>query len=302
MKIGIFGTGIVGRTIAEKLASQEHEVTIGTRDPKATLTRDGADAYGNPPYRVWQAANPNVELATLKETAMHGEMFFNVLLGQATVEALRSAGEEALAGKILIDVTNPLDFSKGMPPSLFVSNTDSLGEQIQRALPRTKVVKSLNTLAAPLMVEPSRLAEGEHSIFVSGDDADAKATVTRFLRESFGHTDVIDLGDITTARGTELLLPVLGAPLGRPEDADVQLPNRARLRTATLPHRSALESPKPSRRTVGWRKLRVARTVSSLGTLLYSQKHSSVHRESDRLHRHLAEPKARHEVVDIAHR
>jgi predicted dinucleotide-binding enzyme len=208
MRIGIFGTGIVGRTIAEKLASQGHEVTIGTRDPQATLARDGGDAYGNPPYRAWQAANPSVRLATLKETAAHGEMFFNVLLGQATVEALRSAGEEALAGKILIDVTNPLDFSKGMPPSLFVSNTDSLGEQIQRALPRTKVVKSLNTLAAPLMVDPAKLAKAEHSIFVSGDDADAKATVTRFLRESFGHTDVIDLGDITTARGTEMLLPI----------------------------------------------------------------------------------------------
>jgi predicted dinucleotide-binding enzyme len=149
-----------------------------------------------------------VKLGTLQETAAHGELFFNVLLGQATVEGLRAAGEDALAGKILVDVTNPLDFSKGMPPSLFVSNTDSLGEQIQRALPRTKVVKSLNTLGAPLMVDPGQLAGGAHSVFVSGDDADAKRAVTRLLTEEFGHTDVIDLGDITTARGTEMLLPI----------------------------------------------------------------------------------------------
>jgi 8-hydroxy-5-deazaflavin:NADPH oxidoreductase len=208
MKIGIFGTGVVGRTLAKKLASQGHEVMIGTRDPKATLARAEGDAYGNPAFSVWHQANATVKLGTMQETAAYGELFFNVLLGQATVEGLRAAGEEALAGKILVDVTNPLDFSKGMPPSLFVSNTDSLGEQIQRALPRTKVVKSLNTLAATLMVEPGQLAGGAHSVFVSGDDADAKRTVTRLLSEAFGHTDVIDLGDISTARGTEMLLPV----------------------------------------------------------------------------------------------
>ncbi|HTJ83237.1 MAG TPA: NADP oxidoreductase, partial [Polyangiaceae bacterium] len=160
-----------------------------------------------------------VKLATMREAAAHGELFFNVLLGQASVETLRAAGEDALAGKILIDVTNPLDFSKGMPPSLFVSNTDSLGEQLQRALPRTKIVKSLNTLTAALMVDAAELAGGQHSIFVSGDDADAKRTVSSFLREAFGHTDVIDLGDITTARGTEMVLPLwvrLYAALGTP--------------------------------------------------------------------------------------
>jgi predicted dinucleotide-binding enzyme len=106
-----------------------------------------------------------------------------------------------------------------MPPSLFVSNTDSLGEQLQRALPRTKIVKSLNTLTAALMVDAAELAGGQHSIFVSGDDADAKRTVSSFLREAFGHTDVIDLGDITTARGTEMVLPLwvrLYAALGTP--------------------------------------------------------------------------------------
>jgi predicted dinucleotide-binding enzyme len=219
MKIGIFGTGMVGRTIAAKLASQGHDIVIGTRDPAATLARTEPDAWGNPGFSAWHAAHAGVKLATMREAAAHGELFFNVLLGQASVETLRAAGEDALAGKVLVDVTNPLDFSKGMPPSLFVSNTDSLGEQLQRALPRTKIVKALNTLTAALMVDAAELAGGQHSIFVSGDDADAKRTVSSFLREAFGHTDVIDLGDITTARGTEMFLPLwvrLYAALGTP--------------------------------------------------------------------------------------
>lgn len=208
MKMGIFGTGIVGRTLAQKLASLGHDVVIGTRDPKATLARTEGDAYGSPPFAKWHADNAKVKLVTMPEAARHAELGWNALLGQAAVEALRSAGEDALAGKILVDATNPLDFSKGMPPSLTVSNTDSLGEQIQRALPRTKVVKALNTMAAPLMVDAKLLADGQHSTFVSGDDADAKRTVASFLREAFGHTDVIDLGDISTARGTEMYLPL----------------------------------------------------------------------------------------------
>ena len=127
--------------------------------------------------------------------------------GSASIGALEAAGGGNLAGKVLLDISNPLDFSRGFPPSLFVANTDSLGEQIQARFPQTKVVKSLNTLAAALMVNPAQLADGNHSVFVSGNDADAKKTVTELL-ESFGHTDVIDIGDITTARGTEMLLPV----------------------------------------------------------------------------------------------
>ena len=127
------------------------------------------------------------------------------------------AGADNLAGKVLIDIANPLDFSQGMPPTLFVKDTDSLGEQIQRAFPETRVVKTLNTLTADLMVRPGTLAEGS-SVFVSGNDADAKAVVSTLLKE-FGHTDVIDLGDLSTARGTEMLLPVwlrLWGALGTP--------------------------------------------------------------------------------------
>jgi len=120
---------------------------------------------------------------------------------------LKSAGEANLAGKVLVDVSNPLDFSKGMPPTLSVSNTDSLGEQIQRAYPKTHVVKTLNTLNAKLMVEPKSLAGGEHDLFLSGNDAGAKGQV-RELLQTFGWKTIHDLGDISTARGTEMLLPI----------------------------------------------------------------------------------------------
>jgi len=203
MKISVFGTGIVGQTIAGKLADLGHDVAIGTRDPKATLTRTDKDSMGFPPFRDWHATHDKVRLLPFAEAAKHGELYFNALSGIGAIEGLRAAGEDALVGKVLVDVTNPLDFSKGFPPSLLVGNTDSLGEQIQRALPRTKVVKTLNTVNAFLMVDPKSLAGGEHTMFLAGNDADAKATVGNLLREGFGWTDLIDLGDLTNARATE---------------------------------------------------------------------------------------------------
>ena len=132
----------------------------------------------------------------------------NATNGKGAIEALNAAGEQNLAGKLLIDISNPLDFSKGMPPSLTICNTDSLGEQIQRAFPETKVVKTLNTVNAYLMVEPGMLAGGNHTMFVCGNDAGAKATVASLLQEGLGWQDVIDLGDITMSRGTEMYLPL----------------------------------------------------------------------------------------------
>ncbi|MBK7395948.1 MAG: NAD(P)-binding domain-containing protein [Myxococcales bacterium] len=202
MKIGIFGTGIVGQTLAGKLAALGHDVVIGTRDPQATLARTEKDAMGFPAFREWHASHAGVKLVPFAEAAKHAELAVNVLNGGNAVEALR-AHEGALAGKVLVDVTNPLDFSKGFPPSLLVGNTDSLGEQIQRALPRSKVVKTLNTVNAFLMVDPKSLAGGEHTMFLAGNDADAKATVAGLLREGFGWTDLVDLGDLSNARATE---------------------------------------------------------------------------------------------------
>ena len=207
MRFGILGTGVVGKTIAVRLAGLGHDVIVGTRNPEETLSRTNPDQYGNPPFGAWQEEHPEVRLGTFAEAAAHGEMVVNATAGAVSLEALEQAGEDHLNGKILIEIANPLDFSKGMPPTLLVSNTDSLGEQIQQRFPEAKVVKTLHTMNAYLMVDPAQLAEGEHTVFVCGDDAEAKARVIELLR-SFGWTDILDLGDISTARGTEMIMPI----------------------------------------------------------------------------------------------
>jgi len=207
MKIGVLGTGTVGQALAAKLAELGHRVFVGTRDPAATLGRTAPDHYGGPPFKEWREKHPKVEFGTLAQAAAHGELVVNATMGGGSLEALKAAGEKNLAGKILVDVSNPLDFSRGIPPSLTVCNTDSLAEQLQRNFPELKVVKTLNTLNANLMVAPALLAGGDHTVFVSGNDAAAKATVTELL-QSFGWKDIVDLGDVTTARGTEMLLPI----------------------------------------------------------------------------------------------
>lgn len=191
---------------------------MGTRAPDATLARTEVDGFGNPPFRVWVEAHPQVRLATYADAAAGAQLVVNATNGRSSLEALELAGAEQLAGKVLLDVSNPLDFSAGMPPSLFISNSDSLGEQIQRAFPDARVVKALNTMNAYLMVDPGQLEGGRHSVFVSGDDADAKLTVIELLG-SLGHQDIIDLGDLSTARGTEMYLPLwarLWGALGTP--------------------------------------------------------------------------------------
>jgi predicted dinucleotide-binding enzyme len=205
MKIGVLGTGTVGRALAARLAELGHEVMLGTRDPAKTLARTEPDAYGNPPLGSWLQSKPRLKLGSFAEAASHGELLVNATQGSASLEALEKAGEARLNGKVLIDVSNPLDFSRGMPPTLFVKDSDSLAEQIQRDFPKARVVKTLNTLTAALMIDPGRLAGGEHSVFLSGNDPQAKQTV-RELLASFGWKDIIDLGDITTARGPEMLL------------------------------------------------------------------------------------------------
>ena len=207
MRIAVLGTGIVGRTIAARTAELGHDVSVGTRDPQATLARTEPDQMGNPPFSAWHAEHPGIALDTFADAASGAELVVNASSGAASLELLGLAGAENLAGKVLVDIANPLDFSAGFPPTLFVKDTDSLAEQIQRAFPDTKVVKALNTLNAVLMVHPEQLAGGNHTIFVSGNDEQAKATVTELLR-SFGWSDIIDLGDISTARGTEMLLPI----------------------------------------------------------------------------------------------
>ena len=205
MRIAVLGTGTVGRTVAGRLAQLGHVVTLGTRDPAATAAR--ADALP-----------PSMALATFAEAAGGADLVVNATHGAASLSALELAGEENLRGKVLMDLANPLDFSAGMPPTLLVKDTDSLAEQIQRAHPGARVVKTLNTMNATLMAEPRSLAGGDHTVFVSGDDPVARATVTGLLTE-MGHTDVVDLGDLSTARGAEMWLPLwvrIYAALGTP--------------------------------------------------------------------------------------
>jgi predicted dinucleotide-binding enzyme len=206
MNIGILGTGMVGRAHAAKLLELGHTVTMGTPDTDALLAETKPDQMGNPPFSEWHKQHSGVTVGTFTEAAQHGELIINALKGEVAVEVLKTLAED-LSGKVLIDLANPLDFSKGMPPSLFVCNTDSLGEQIQKALPNTKVVKVFNTLNAQLQVNPKLLAGGDHTLFVCGNDADAKASVME-LGTSYDWKDIVDLGDITNARGMEMLLPL----------------------------------------------------------------------------------------------
>ena len=216
MKIGIIGSGVVGQTIGAKLAERGEDVVLGTRSPGSLNDKRG---HGQSLEEWLKAAGSKARVATFADAASHGEVVINATSGTASLDALRLAGEGNLRGKILVDISNPLDFSKGMPPTLTVCNTDSVGEQIQRAFPDAKVVKTLNTTNVNVMVDPGQVAGGDHDIFVSGNDAAAKARVAELLRQWFGWRNVIDLGDITTARGAEMLLPIwlrLWGALGSP--------------------------------------------------------------------------------------
>jgi 8-hydroxy-5-deazaflavin:NADPH oxidoreductase len=208
MKIAMLGTGVVAQILAEKLASLNHEVFIGTRNVDETLARTGQDNFGRPPFGEWKKDHPGIGFGTFSEAAGFGELVINATNGMGSLRALEQAGKQNLSGKVLLDASNPLDFSKGLPPSLFISNTDSLGEQIQQLLPDTHVVKTLNTVNAYIMVNPALLGD-DHSLFLSGNSTDAKNQV-RELLVSFGWKPayLIDLGDITTARGTEQYLPL----------------------------------------------------------------------------------------------
>ena len=191
MKIGILGTGMVGQTIAGALHERGHDVKMGARE----ATNEKSVGWA-------RAAGKGASAGTFADAAAHGEIVFNCTAGGVSLAALRLAGAKNLAGKVLVDVANPLDFSKGFP-ALSVCNTDSLAEQIQRELPDAKVVKSLNTINANVMVDASRVP-GEHDVFVCGNDAEAKAKVASILREDFGWRVVRDLGDLTGARPLEM--------------------------------------------------------------------------------------------------
>jgi 8-hydroxy-5-deazaflavin:NADPH oxidoreductase len=198
MRIAVLGTGVVGRTLAGKLVESGHDVVVGSR----TATNEAAVRWAT-------EAGPRARAATFFDAAAEAELVINATPGAVSLEVLAAASTANLAGKVLIDVANPLDHSAGFPPSLSISNTDSLAETIQRAFPTVRVVKALNTMRADVMVAPDRLAGGDHDVFMAGDDAEAKDVVAGLLREFGWRPEHIrDLGPLDAARGLEMWLPM----------------------------------------------------------------------------------------------
>lgn len=211
MKIGIIGTGSVGQTLASKLTSLGHEIMIGTRNVEEKLGNQTRDHFGNAPFGEWFKQNQHINLGTFAEAAEFGQIIINATEGLHSIDALQIAKDQNLKFKILIDIANPLDFSKGMPPSLYpeLSNTNSLAEEIQKTFPEAKVVKTLSSMWAGLMVNPAMINNGDHTNFICGNDVEAKEKVKALLNE-FGwkNENILDLGDITSARGIEGILPL----------------------------------------------------------------------------------------------
>jgi predicted dinucleotide-binding enzyme len=205
MRIAVIGTGVVGRTLAQALQQAGHDVVVGTRDPGETSGRE-----------EW--AGLGVPLQPLATVAGDADLVVNATSGGASLSALGEVGSEHLAGKVIVDVSNPLDFSQGFPPTLSVKDTDSLAEQIQRAFPEAKVVKALNTVTASVMVDPGSVGDGDTTIFAASDDAEARQLVVSLLRE-LGWADIVEFDGLSNARGLEMWLPLwvrLMGPLGTP--------------------------------------------------------------------------------------
>ena len=204
MRVGVLGTGVVGKTLAAALVGRGHHVMLGTRDVRRKMEEKAEE--GSVSYRRWASTNKKVRLGTFAEAAAHGELLMNATAGHASVEVLSKVKPADLRGKILIDIANALGEWGDGPMELFVANTDSLAERIQRAQPGVRLVKALNTVTAHIMVNPKGLAGGDHDVFIAGNDPDAREQVVRFLRDEFGWKTVIDLGDLTAARGLEMLI------------------------------------------------------------------------------------------------
>ena len=210
MDIGIIGSGQVAQTLAGKLLELGHSVMVSSRD--VTATKDRGEWGVIPSAGEFAAAQTALGRAaaagSFADAAAFGELIINATAGEHSLDALQSAGTSHLHGKILVDVANPLDFSRGMPPTLLFCNTDSLGERIQAALPDTHVVKALNTMNAGVMIDPGQLPE-ETTVFVAGDDQKARDWVSaEVLTAWFGWRHVVDLGDMTAARGLEMWMPL----------------------------------------------------------------------------------------------
>jgi 8-hydroxy-5-deazaflavin:NADPH oxidoreductase len=200
MRIAVLGTGVVGRTVAGGLVRLGHDVVVGTRDPEATRDREDWD--------------PALALAAYATVADGADLVVNATNGLASLAALEAVGAERLAGLVVLDLANPLDFSAGFPPTLAVKDTDSLAEQIQRAFPDARVVKALNTVNARVMVDPAKVGDGDTTVFAASDHAEARALVVGLLRD-LGWRDVVEFEELSAARGLEMWLPLWVRLMGR---------------------------------------------------------------------------------------
>jgi 8-hydroxy-5-deazaflavin:NADPH oxidoreductase len=209
MKIAIFGTGMVGQTLAAALFAKGHTITIGTRDVQKALANVELNGFGMPGFGVWHKTNSHINVATFENAASGADLLFNATNGASILKILQSIPSTSTDEKVLIDLANDLDMSNGMPPRLRTTDTvgQSIGERIQDAFPKVQVVKSLNTMNCSVMLNPGSVAGGQSTVFVGGNSVAAKAYVSDFLK-TFGWTDIIDLGDITSSRATELMLPI----------------------------------------------------------------------------------------------
>jgi 8-hydroxy-5-deazaflavin:NADPH oxidoreductase len=208
MKIAILGTGMVGQGLAIALQAKGHEVMMGTRDVAASLANRAPSAFGLPSFGVWHKDHADIQVATFADAAQFGELLIHASNGSTAFDVLRLARLEAVGDKVMIDLSNDLDASKGMPPRLRISDVAGagLGEKIQAAYPQLRVVKTLGTMNVQVMVKPASLP-ADSTVFMSGNDAEAKQTVQKIL-QSLGWKDILDLGDISTCRGVEMLLPL----------------------------------------------------------------------------------------------
>jgi 8-hydroxy-5-deazaflavin:NADPH oxidoreductase len=219
MKIAVLGTGMVGQALAAALLAKGHSVMIGTRDVAKSLASTEPNGYGMPAFGIWHKANTSIAVGTFKDAAAFGELIINASNGSSTLDTLALAKLETVGHKTLVDVSNDLDFSKGMPPRSGASDApgSSIAEKIQAAYPNVHVVKTFNTMSASVMVNPASVA-GDSTVFLSGDNAEAKQQVRAILL-SFGWIDILDLGGIATARGVEMLMPIwlsIFGKLGKP--------------------------------------------------------------------------------------
>ena len=191
-RVGVLGSGEVGRCLAAGFASRGHSVMLGTRDVE------------KPELREWQAGDGDgIELGTFSQTAAYGELLVLGLLGSVAENMITDVGADNFAGKVVIDAMNQLDFSAGFPPKLSITGADSLGERVQRALPDAKVVKAFDTIGNTAFVDPS-FSEGKPTMLIAGNDEDAKHTVGEVLTD-FGWPDPVDIGGIEGSRELEAI-------------------------------------------------------------------------------------------------